>query len=167
MTALVRNTDPATSHSAAVKVDRTTIRDRVLAFALAAGPLGFIDHDLQSIDPTAPESSIRKRRSELTRDGLIINTGSTRMNANNVASFVWKHRDFTADQQHVYIGSAATSPLTEKGLREALEFAHKRKAKSHQKLLAAENEVMDANVAVEEATRALDNWLNRDGMVLL
>lgn len=167
MTALVRGSDPATSHAAAASVKTETIKDRVLAFAIAAGAEGFIDHDLSAIEPTAPESSYRKRRHELLRDGLLINTGATRMNSNNVASFVFKHRDFTADQQHVYIGSAATNPLTEAGLREALDFAHKRKAKSYQKLLAAENEVMDANVAVEEAERALDNWLNRDGMVLL
>lgn len=167
MNGLARRDDPDTSHTAAASVRRSTIRDAVIAFAKAAGPGGFIDHDLRAIDPNAPESSLRKRRSELTKEGILINTGNTRTNDNGVSAFIWKHRDHTADKQNVFIGSAATSPLTEAGLRKAVEFAHSRKAKAVQKIAASVKEDADADLALSEAMRDLDNWLNRDQMVLL
>lgn len=149
-------------------VRRATIRDAVLAFAKSAGAAGFIDHDLRAINPDAPESSIRKRRSELTQQGIIVNTGNTRTNENGVSAFIFKHRDHTADKQNVYIGSAAQNPLTEAGLREALRLARKRNDKSILRMAEANEECARAGEALYDAECALDSWLARDEpMVLL
>lgn len=85
----------ATSVKAAKEVapKRPTYRSRVLAFA-EAKPEGFIDHDLREIDPDAPESSLRKRRTELTDDGLIVATNSERLNRNGQPATVYVHRKF-------------------------------------------------------------------------
>lgn len=90
-----REPDHSTSEQAAENVGRRapTIRARVLAFA-AERPLGFIDEDLRNLDPDAPESSYRKRRTELTQDGLIVDSGLKRRKRNGELAIIWCHRKF-------------------------------------------------------------------------
>lgn len=89
-----RRTDPATSHKAADRQAGAvpTIRAMVLAHAMRAGASGFIDDEL--VRPDRPESSIRKRRSELAQENWLIATGPTRQNRWGNAETVWVHRDF-------------------------------------------------------------------------
>lgn len=92
---MCRVSDHATSEAAAAKVSqrKPTIRALVLIYAQQASN-GFIDDDLRVIDPDAPESSLRKRRSELTDDNLILDSGRTRHNKHGLESKVWIHRKF-------------------------------------------------------------------------
>lgn len=93
-----RTGDHPTSSKAAARVaaEQDTIKARVLRFAKEAGPGGFIDDDLKAAFPDSPESSHRKRRTELTSDGLILDTGQTRQNRDGNAEVVWVHREFHA-----------------------------------------------------------------------
>jgi hypothetical protein len=88
-----RSTDPRTSHRAAHKVRprAPTIRAQVLAFA--RNRMDFIDEDLVEAFPGSPESSYRKRRSELTEGNWIVDTGRTRRNGDGNDMVVWQHRD--------------------------------------------------------------------------
>lgn len=90
---MVRNPDHATSEKAANTVRRQPIRKQVLTFSETADN-GFIDEQLQALNPDAPESSYRKRRSELTDEGYILDTGVTRKNSKGQDSTVWIHRKF-------------------------------------------------------------------------
>lgn len=87
-----RRSDPRTSHSNADKVRPRVpkIRDQVLAFAHDRED--FIDEDLVQAFPGTPESSYRKRRSELTEENWIVDTGRTRKNGDGNDSIVWQHR---------------------------------------------------------------------------
>lgn len=93
-TALTRTPDHATSEAAAASIQRhlPTIRARVLNFAENT-PEGFIDHDLL-VKFGGAESSYRKRRTELTEEGLIVATNSTRTNRNGEEATVYVHRKF-------------------------------------------------------------------------
>lgn len=88
--------DHPTSNRAAARVagEQATIKARVHKFAKAAGPDGFIDDDLKAAFADSPESSHRKRRTELTGDGLIVDSGRTRQNGHGNAEVVWVHREF-------------------------------------------------------------------------
>jgi hypothetical protein len=73
----VRNSDPATSRAAAVAQDGSAARVRGLVMDILnyASPDGLTDEELRArceeIDPYLSESSPRKRRGELVRDGLV------------------------------------------------------------------------------------------------
>lgn len=82
MTMLARRTDPETSHLAAEALtNRRIIRDTVFAHLLECPST---DHELTDWYfstlglPVADLESPRKRRSELTSDGLVIATASRR-----------------------------------------------------------------------------------------
>lgn len=90
---MTRREDYPTSEAAADSVERATIRGKVLAFA-ETNWMGFIDDDLRALDPGAPESSFRKRRTELMQDGLIVATDSTRLNKHGKDATVFVHRKF-------------------------------------------------------------------------
>jgi hypothetical protein len=96
---LVRAADHTTSQCAASHVDpnRPKLKARVLQFASDAGPAGFTDEELVLFDPKAPESSLRKRRTELTERNWIIDGGFTRRNRHGEQMKVWVHRKFVAD----------------------------------------------------------------------
>jgi len=113
-----RTPDHATSEAAAESVGRRapTIRARVLAFA-AKRPLGFIDEELLALDPDAPESSYRKRRTELTDDGLILDSGLKSRKRNGELAIVWCHRKF----------HPAPPPITEKVRGPSAQALAKRK----------------------------------------
>jgi hypothetical protein len=91
-----RRTDPDTSHKAGKEVAAAvpTMREQVLAFALEAGEGGFIDEELVNRFLGSPESSYRKRRSELSQERWIIDTGGRRQNSFGNEEIVWVHRDF-------------------------------------------------------------------------
>lgn len=94
-TGLTRSPDHATSEKAAGAVTRklNTIRAKVL-HAFEEAPAGLIDHDLLALAPHAAESSFRKRRSELTDEGILVATNTTRENHNGQDSTVFVHRKF-------------------------------------------------------------------------
>jgi hypothetical protein len=91
-----RTGDHPTSARAAARAaaEQDTIKAQVLRFAKDKGADGFIDDDLKAAFPDAPESSYRKRRTELTSDGLILDSGQTRQNRDRNAEVVWQHREF-------------------------------------------------------------------------
>lgn len=89
----VRIPDHSTSEKAASGVKRQTIRARVLAFAESM-PGGFIDEQVQQLELGRPESSFRKRRTELTDDGYILDSGVERKNSKGQDCTVWIHRKF-------------------------------------------------------------------------
>lgn len=91
---MARTPDHATSEAAAKNVTRrlSTIRQRVIAYAESA-PQGFIDMDLLDKFGGA-ESSYRKRRTELTEEGVIVATSSTRTNRNGQQATVFVYRGF-------------------------------------------------------------------------
>lgn len=91
-----RRTDPDTSHKAGAKVGPAVlpIRDQVLRFAISRAEFGFIDDDLKGAFPDAPESSYRKRRSELADEKLLLDTGKRRRNGHGNEEIVWIHRQF-------------------------------------------------------------------------
>lgn len=91
---MVRKDDHATSKSAAVRVRRVTLRVRVIDMALAAGWRGITDGDLKAAHSKTPESSVRKRRTELAQENVLLETGFTRMNQHSQQEKVWVHRDF-------------------------------------------------------------------------
>lgn len=72
---------------------RDTLKSRVMQFARDAGPAGFIDEELVKMAPDRPESSLRKRRTELTAANWIIGTGRERKNSHNQAVEIFVHRD--------------------------------------------------------------------------
>lgn len=90
-----RRSDPDTSHKAAETVSPAlpSIRARVLEFALAAGKRGFIDGDLVKAFREHPESSFRKRRSELSEERWVLDSGDRRDNDFGNEEIVWIHRD--------------------------------------------------------------------------
>ena len=90
---MTRTPDHATSEAAAGKVKRLTIRARVLCYAENT-PRGFIDEQLHELSPSSPESSFRKRRSELSDECIILDTGRTRANSHGDQCVIWCHRKF-------------------------------------------------------------------------
>lgn len=91
---MVRKPDHSTSVAAAQTVKRQTLRQLVEEHALGVGGRGFIDDDLKAAWPDSPESSVRKRRSEMAEENLILETGRTRLNRKGQSEKVWMHRQF-------------------------------------------------------------------------
>lgn len=90
---MARNPDHKTSIIAAAKVKRVTLRNTVLAHADQCGVYGFIDDDLKRIWHHTPESSLRKRRTELTQENWLLDTGCVRKNRKGQDEKVWRHRN--------------------------------------------------------------------------
>lgn len=89
--AATRRNDHATSVDAseAVKPITAKIALAVLRFAWAAGPDGFIDDDLKAAWPDSPESSYRKRRTELAAQGYLVTNKDERPNRNKRNELIW------------------------------------------------------------------------------
>lgn len=94
-TPLVRTDDHATSQKAAAKVERaiTAKRREVLEYALFRSDKGFTDDELIVKFSNAPESTYRKRRTELTQDGDLEDTGMERPNRAGNMQTVWRITD--------------------------------------------------------------------------
>lgn len=88
---LFRPNNPETSKEAAKAVapKRVKIRDRVLEYARDMGAHGITDAELVERWPDAPESSYRKRRTELVQDGKLVDSGRTRLNKHGRRCVVW------------------------------------------------------------------------------
>lgn len=103
MSLLARTTDlPASHEGAFVASHQDHIRDTVAALLIAAGPDGLTDRELtirffaRKSHPECELSSPRKRRSELTRDGIALTKGHRRkVGSERVAGTVWYHRNAT------------------------------------------------------------------------
>lgn len=85
---------PDTSFKAASRLRprAPAIRQQVLDFAFTVGR-AFTDDELVRAHPDSPESSYRKRRSELTEENRIVDSGYRTHNANQNAAVMWVHRD--------------------------------------------------------------------------
>ena len=94
MKGMVRRDDHRTSYRAAAGVKRYTLREQVVDYALSAGVKGFIDDALKTVWFDRPESSLRKRRTELAQENILLDTGFTRLNRQGQYETVWVHRSF-------------------------------------------------------------------------
>jgi hypothetical protein len=74
-----RNNDRDTSVSAFTKQNQKKLSDRmlrILTYIAAKGAAGATDYDIRTLfGPDDPESSWRKRRSDLTARGLVVDSG--------------------------------------------------------------------------------------------
>lgn len=94
MQGMHRKVDHETSIAAARKVRPAKLRQMVLDHAQERGWPGFIDDDLKERWPGKPESSIRKRRTELSQENWLLETGETRENRHGQQEKVWVHREY-------------------------------------------------------------------------
>jgi hypothetical protein len=99
----------ATSRAAhaVIKPKKATLKELVTKYALNKGVNGFTDNELiddytkyigeeDNASYTAGWRSIQPRRTELTYDGILIDTGTTRKNAKGHDTVVWAHYSFYA-----------------------------------------------------------------------
>lgn len=88
---------PETSLEAAGKIagHLGSIRARVLRYADRAGPAGFIDEELIALvaDPKIGDRSVRPRRTELTDENWIVDSGRRRPNRDGNNCVIWVHRN--------------------------------------------------------------------------
>jgi hypothetical protein len=95
---MVRRSDPETSHAAAASLSThrlTRDKARVEAIHLAA-PAGLTDEELLhryiAAHGATAESTPRKRRCDLTKDGIIVETERERLLISGRYGIVWQHR---------------------------------------------------------------------------
>lgn len=94
VTGMTRISDHITSIRAAEEVAKRklTIREQVIQFALSK-PYGFTDDNLKAAFPDSPESSYRKRRTELSDENIIVARGDDDINRAGQKETIWTHRD--------------------------------------------------------------------------
>jgi hypothetical protein len=87
---LHRKNDPFTSRAAAMAIleQLPVLQQQVYAYAYAQGTDGFTDDDMMDHFGSI-RSTYRTRRSELTRAGLIVDTGRTRVLPTRRQATVW------------------------------------------------------------------------------
>ena len=87
---LYRKGDPLTSRAAAQAILALlpALQQAVYAYAYGCGPSGFTDDDMMDHFGSI-RSTYRTRRSELTRAGLIVDTGRTRVLPTRRHATVW------------------------------------------------------------------------------
>jgi hypothetical protein len=87
-----RHDDHRTSEAAADALKPVTgkIALEVLDFYQRRGSYGATDDELKLAFPDAPESSYRKRRTELAQRGLLGDCGETRPNRRGRQEIVWR-----------------------------------------------------------------------------
>lgn len=95
------NAAPETSHRAAAKVDPVvrSVRDQVIDFAKRAGEQGFTDGQIVALgdDWFEGDRTYRPRRTELTDENIILDSGRRVENERGNPVVVWVHRDFCPD----------------------------------------------------------------------
>jgi len=93
-----RRLDHATSVGAAqsATIRKMTMRDRVLQLAHTMRAHGITDDFLKIKHPETPESSLRKRRTELAQENVLLENGTTRPNRHGQQEKVFVHRDYVA-----------------------------------------------------------------------
>lgn len=109
---MVRRNDHSTSVKAARRVitHKVTLKSQVITFARESGPYGIIDEELHAIDPSKPESSFRKRRTELAQKNILIEKpGHTRKNKHGEDCKVFIHRDHAFNPPPICEASPAIS----------------------------------------------------------
>ena len=93
MNAKARNTDPHTSHEAAASVTDIPAQKRYILKALTKPR-----DDIQMIEayrqfkhaPNVKDQSLRSRRSELVKEGLVVNTGQLVKTDSGRSAIVWQ-----------------------------------------------------------------------------
>jgi hypothetical protein len=92
---LHRSQDQPTSIMAAQQIVPliSEFKKRVVAYAMSMGFKGFCDAEMNQFFGEIG-SSYRTRRAELTREGLIVNSGRTRTYGSNRQHIIWVHKDF-------------------------------------------------------------------------
>ena len=88
---LHRRDDRATSVEAATAIHKrvNVLQQKVLAFAKACGSKGFTDRDIERHFLTQG-STYRTRRTELTAQGLIVDTRETKTHGTNRKHTIWR-----------------------------------------------------------------------------
>lgn len=122
-----RSSDPDTSHGAAdtLRPRAPSIRKQVLDFALERGRT-FTDDELVLSHPAAPESSFRKRRSELTEENRIVDSRRRSLNRHENEVILWVHRDHA--RQYGVDPGPVRKRTSERQLRSDLVAAARAKA---------------------------------------
>jgi hypothetical protein len=95
----VRTTDPDTSHDAAFSIaDATVNQQRVYVIHLTQGQRGLTDEEqlaiYRSIYGMCAESTPRKRRHDLTRAGILVDSGERRLLRSGRFGIVWKLHEY-------------------------------------------------------------------------
>lgn len=98
--AVARADDPETSQAAAASVCNITQTKQVILALLERGPLTDVElveeynnarfHPAFGGVPRASESGIRSRRAELTRAGLVVESGDFRLTPSGRRAIVWE-----------------------------------------------------------------------------
>lgn len=107
-----RRDDPDTSHLAADTIRPAVPTIRLQVKNYAHEHFEFTDDELVHAFPDSPESSYRKRRSELTEQGWIVDTGKRRANGDGNLCIVWQHRDHHPDPPPLKTKSGKASKET-------------------------------------------------------
>lgn len=91
---LHRSQDQPTSIMAARQIVPmiTEFKKRVIAYAMSKGHEGFCDAEMNNFFGEI-NSSYRTRRADLTRDGIILNSGRTKKYG-RAKHIIWVHKDF-------------------------------------------------------------------------
>lgn len=134
---MVRKPDHSTSVAAAKRVSILTLRATVIDAAFLARFRGITDDDLKALHPNSPESSLRKRRTELTQENVILDAGRTRENRHGQHEKVWLHRDFYASPPPV----VPPVPKRDRPISKARQIAE------------LETRVRDLDIAIRQALR--------------
>lgn len=121
-----RNTDPETSHEAAdfATLGIQTARTMVERFAYKQGPAGFVDAQMSDqFGDTG--STLRTRRSELTSQNIILDSGRVaKYGESDRNRIVWVHRDFVpnAPPRLDEVAAPAKNEHRQEALAMAAEF---------------------------------------------
>lgn len=88
-----RRTDPATSLLAAQTTNLKGDRKRVLEVFRMVYPKGLIDEELEQLAGLKRAGTASKRRSDLSKLGLLVWKGEYRLTTADCKSRVWYHKD--------------------------------------------------------------------------
>lgn len=93
---LARRSDPPTSKAAAEQIvhDIPRIREAVERSIKSFGKVGCTDQMLEECLRKLSPSSVRTRRAELVRDGVVRDSGLTARTSSNREAIIWVHREF-------------------------------------------------------------------------